>query len=63
MRKEPELLRVDTERIQRQMLEVAIGDYRAFISAADALVVIKEEVCSINKHLESMVITFLLHFI
>ncbi|TYI79767.1 hypothetical protein E1A91_D05G044100v1, partial [Gossypium mustelinum] len=56
IRKEPELLRVDTERIQRQMLEVAVGNYRAFISAADALVAIKEEVPSINKHLESMII-------
>ncbi|MBA0594160.1 hypothetical protein Gorai_011077 [Gossypium raimondii] len=55
IRKEPELLRVDTERIQRQMLEVAVGNYRAFISAADALVAIKEEVPSINKHLESMI--------
>ncbi|KAK5830060.1 hypothetical protein E1A91_A05G043500v1 [Gossypium mustelinum] len=55
LHKEPELLRVDTERIQRQMLEVAVGNYRAFISAADALVAIKEEVSSINKHLESMI--------
>ncbi|XP_052486879.1 conserved oligomeric Golgi complex subunit 8-like [Gossypium raimondii] len=37
------------------MLEVAVGNYRAFISAADALVAIKEEVPSINKHLESMI--------
>ncbi|KAH1067483.1 hypothetical protein J1N35_032470 [Gossypium stocksii] len=55
LHKEPELLRVDTERIQRQMLEVAVGNYRAFISPADALVAIKEEVSSINKHLESMI--------
>ena len=53
--KEPELLRVDAERIQRQMQEVAVGNYRAFIAAADALVAIKEEVSSIDKHLESQV--------
>ncbi|KAA3490545.1 conserved oligomeric Golgi complex subunit 8 isoform X2 [Gossypium australe] len=37
------------------MLEVAVHNYRAFISAADALVAIKEEVSSINKHLELMI--------
>ncbi|KAF7116612.1 hypothetical protein RHSIM_RhsimUnG0018300 [Rhododendron simsii] len=52
---EPELLRVDGERIQRQMQEVAVANYRAFISAADALVAIREEVSSIDKHLESMI--------
>ncbi|KAK8568599.1 hypothetical protein V6N13_106503 [Hibiscus sabdariffa] len=55
LHKEPELLRVDAERIQRQMQEVAVGNYRAFISAADALVAIKEEVSSIDKHLESLI--------
>lgn len=59
-KKEPELLRVDAERIQRQMQEVAVGNYRAFISAADALVAIKEEVSSIDKHLESLVINFII---
>ena len=44
------------------MQEVAVGNYRAFIAAADALVAIKEEVSSIDKHLESLVITFLLQF-
>ena len=52
---EPELLRVDAERIRRQMQEVAVGNYRAFIAAADALLAIREEVSSIDKHLESMV--------
>ncbi|KAH1105442.1 hypothetical protein J1N35_009210 [Gossypium stocksii] len=55
LHKEPELLRVDAERIQRQMQEVAVGNYRAFISAADALVAIKEELSSIDKHLESLI--------
>ncbi|KAE8698422.1 Oligomeric Golgi complex component-related [Hibiscus syriacus] len=55
LHKEPELLRVDAERIQRQMQEVAVGNYRAFISAADALVAIKEEVSSIDMHLESLI--------
>lgn len=56
LHKEPELLRVDAERIQRQMQEVAVGNYRAFIAAADALLAIREEVTSIDKHLESLII-------
>lgn len=52
---EPELLRVDAERIRRQMQEVAVNNYRAFISAADALMAIREEVSSVDKHLESLV--------
>ncbi|GAB4854467.1 conserved oligomeric Golgi complex component [Ancistrocladus abbreviatus] len=55
LHKEPELLRVDAERIRRQMQEVAVANYRAFISAADALLAIREEVSSIDKHLESLI--------
>ncbi|KAF3447314.1 hypothetical protein FNV43_RR12499 [Rhamnella rubrinervis] len=39
----------------RQMQEVAVGNYRAFIAAADALLAIREEVSSIDKHLESLI--------
>lgn len=46
---------MDAERIQRQMQEVAVGNYRAFITAADALLAIRQEVSSIDKHLESLV--------
>lgn len=59
--KEPELLRVDAERIRRQMQEVAVGNYRAFIAAADALISIREEVSSIDKNLESLVIVLLFY--
>ncbi|GMH12375.1 hypothetical protein Nepgr_014216 [Nepenthes gracilis] len=55
LHKEPELLRVDAERIQRQMQEVAVANYRAFTSAADALLSIREEVFSIDNHLESLI--------
>ncbi|MFS7981387.1 putative oligomeric Golgi complex subunit 8, cullin repeat-like-containing domain superfamily [Helianthus anomalus] len=55
LHKEPELLRVDADRIRRQMQEVAVNNYRAFISAADALVSIRNEVSSIDKHLESLI--------
>ncbi|KAG8375694.1 hypothetical protein BUALT_Bualt10G0127200 [Buddleja alternifolia] len=55
LHKEPELLRVDAERIRRQMQEVAVGNYRAFVIAADALLEIREEVSSIDKHLESVI--------
>lgn len=47
---------MDAERIRRQIQEVAVGNYRAFIAAADALLAIREEVSSIDKHLESLVI-------
>ncbi|KNA20223.1 hypothetical protein SOVF_054430 [Spinacia oleracea] len=55
LHKEPELLRVDADRIRRQMQEVAVSNYRSFISAADALVSIREEVSSIDNHLESLI--------
>ncbi|KAL1335871.1 hypothetical protein HN51_030315 [Arachis hypogaea] len=55
LHKEPELLSVDAERIRRQMQEVAVTNYRSFISAADALRVIREEVTFIDKHLEAMI--------
>lgn len=47
---------MDAERIRRQIQEVAVGNYRAFIAAADALLAIREEVSSIDKHLETLVI-------
>lgn len=37
------------------MQEVAVGNYRAFIAAADALFAIREEVSSISNHLESLI--------
>ncbi|KAL2662440.1 hypothetical protein GLYMA_02G043400v4 [Glycine max] len=55
LHKEPELLRVDADRIRRQMQEVAVGNYRSFIAAADALIAIRQEVSSIDNHLESLI--------
>ncbi|XP_031477233.1 conserved oligomeric Golgi complex subunit 8 [Nymphaea colorata] len=55
LHKEPELLRVDAERIRRQMQEVAVNNYRAFISAADALKSVHEEVFLVDKHLELLI--------
>lgn len=46
---------MDAERIRRQMQEVAVGNYSAFIAAADALQDIRGEVSSIDKHLDSLV--------
>ncbi|KAL5561567.1 hypothetical protein UlMin_031314 [Ulmus minor] len=51
-----ELLCVHVEWIRRQMQEVAVGNYRAFIVVANALLAIREEVSSINKHLESLIL-------
>ncbi|CAK9869568.1 unnamed protein product [Sphagnum jensenii] len=55
LHKEPELLRVDADRIQRQMQEVAVGHYRAFIAAADAVQHISHEITSVDQHLKSLV--------
>lgn len=63
LHKEPELLRVDAERIRRQMQEVAVGNYRSFIAAADALLAIRQEVSSIDNHLESLVFLLFLFLI
>lgn len=62
LHKEPELLRVDADRIRRQMQEVAVGNYRSFIAAADALIAIRQEVSSIDNHLESLVLHLLNFF-
>ncbi|MCO5546690.1 hypothetical protein L7F22_000125 [Adiantum nelumboides] len=55
LHKEPELLRVDSEKIRRQMQDLAVGHYRAFIVAAEALHSIGEEMTSVDKHLETLV--------
>ncbi|CAA7402950.1 unnamed protein product [Spirodela intermedia] len=55
LHKEPELLRVDAERIRRQMQEVAVGNYRAFVAADDALSACREQLVSIGRHLDSMI--------
>ncbi|ONK55079.1 uncharacterized protein A4U43_UnF7830 [Asparagus officinalis] len=55
LHKEPELLRVDAERIRRQMQEVAVGNYRAFIAASDALSFVQEQLTGFDKHLESLI--------
>ena len=47
---------MDAERIRRQMQEVAVGNYRAFIAAADALCSIREEVSAVDHYLESLVL-------
>ncbi|WVZ24641.1 hypothetical protein V8G54_003185 [Vigna mungo] len=49
-------------RVPLEMQEVAIANYRSFIVAADALIVIRHEVSSIDNHLESLDVTFLFHY-
>nr|XP_023876538.1 uncharacterized protein LOC111988962 [Quercus suber] len=63
LQKEPELLRVDAERIRRQMQEVAVGSYRAFIAASGALSTIGEQVSAIDNYLESLVFILLFYFL
>ncbi|XP_024398186.1 conserved oligomeric Golgi complex subunit 8 [Physcomitrium patens] len=55
LHKEPELLRVDGDRIRRQMQEVAVGHYRAFITAADAVQNITHEITSVDGHLKTLI--------
>ncbi|KAL2629029.1 hypothetical protein R1flu_013715 [Riccia fluitans] len=55
LHKEPDLLRVDAERIRRQMQEVAVGHYRGFISAADAVQSISQEISAVDQHLENLI--------
>lgn len=60
---EPELLRVDGERIRRQMQEVAVGHYRAFITAADAVQNITHEITAVDEHLKTLVSTEIVSFL
>lgn len=46
---------MDAERIRRQMQEVAVGHYRGFISAADAVQSISQEIAAVDEHLENLV--------
>lgn len=46
---------MDAERIRRQMQEVAVGNYRAFIAADDALSACREQLVAVGQHLDSMV--------
>ncbi|XP_072991918.1 conserved oligomeric Golgi complex subunit 8 [Typha latifolia] len=55
LHKEPELLRVDAERISRQMQEVAVENYGAFIAASEALSFIRKQLEDFDLHLESLI--------
>jgi hypothetical protein len=52
---EPELLRVDAERVRRQMQEVAVENYGAFIAASEALSFIRAQLEGFDSHLEALV--------
>ncbi|KAF8660973.1 hypothetical protein HU200_057308 [Digitaria exilis] len=56
LHKEPELLRVDAERVRRQMQEVAVENYAAFISASEALSFVRAQLEGFDSHLEALVI-------
>ncbi|XBH90237.1 hypothetical protein VPH35_081962 [Triticum aestivum] len=55
LHKEPELLRVDGERVRRQMQEVAVENYAAFIAASEALSFVRAQLEGFDKHLEALV--------
>jgi len=52
---EPELLRVDAERVRRQMQEVAVENYAAFIAASEALSFVRAQLKGFDSHLEALV--------
>lgn len=52
---EPELLKAEGDRVQRQMQEVAVGHYRSFITAAQAVREIRSEIQNIDSHLGKLV--------
>ncbi|KAF3330279.1 conserved oligomeric Golgi complex subunit 8 [Carex littledalei] len=55
LHKEPELLKVEGERVRRQMQEVAVENYSAFISAAEAISFVKTQLEDFDKHLELLI--------
>ena len=55
LNKEPELLRADCERIQRQLSSVAVENYKSFIVGAEALSKIRAEADNVRQHLDALV--------
>ncbi|PAN21238.1 hypothetical protein PAHAL_3G451900 [Panicum hallii] len=55
LHKEPELLRVDAERVRRQMQEVAVENYAAFIAASEALSFVRAQLEGFDSHLEALI--------
>lgn len=55
LNKEPELLRTDCERIQRQLSSVAVENYKSFIVGAEALSKIHAEADNVRQHLDALV--------
>jgi hypothetical protein len=54
LRQEPELLRADGDRVRRQMQELAVGQYRAFITSAECTTAVREQVAGMRQHLEAL---------
>ena len=48
-------MRVDAERVRRQMQEVAVENYAAFIAPSEALSFVRAQLESFDGHLEAMV--------
>lgn len=49
---------MEAERVRRQMQEVAVENYSAFISAAEAISFVKTQLEDFDKHLELLVLTW-----
>ena len=52
--KEPELLRDDQARVQRQLQDTAFKNYKAFVSTAECIEKVGQGLAGVEKHLESL---------
>ena len=52
------MLKVEGERVKRQMQEVAVENNSAFISAAEAISFVKTQLEDFDKHFELLVLTW-----
>ena len=51
---EPELLRADGDRLRRQVQELAVSQYGAFIAAAESTSAVTKEVAAIRDHVRKL---------
>ena len=58
LRKEPELLKQDSEQIKRRILETSVSQYEAFLSADQCLATLHANVHQLNQTLQGMRCSF-----
>ena len=48
------MLRADGDRVRRRMQELAVSQYRAFITAAECTATVRSQVASMREHLQAL---------